>query len=156
MEETRRVISVIVMNEHGVLSRISGLFAGRGYNIDSLTVAPIPNTNFSRLTIVTSGSAKVLEQIVKQLHKLVPIYKVIESCEFVEKEMALVKIPLNERFDGLDAMLKAHNGVIANSGEDYIVVMVADDTSRVNNFLKAIKKYNPTDIVRGGSVAMDV
>ena len=156
MQETRRVISVIVMNEHGVLSRISGLFAGRGYNIDSLTVAPIPNTSFSRLTIVTSGSAKVLEQIVKQLHKLIPIYKVIESCEFVEKEMALVKIPLNERFDGLDAMLKAHNGTIANSGEDYIVVMVADDTSRVNNFLKAIKKYNPTDIVRSGSVAMDI
>ncbi len=156
MQEIRRVISVIVMNEHGVLSRISGLFAGRGYNIDSLTVAPVPNTNFSRLTIVTSGSTKVIEQIVKQLHKLIPTYKVIESCEFVEKEMALVKIPLNERFDGLDAMLKAYNGTIANSGEDYIVVMVADDTIRVNNFLKAIKKYNPTDIVRGGSVAMDI
>lgn len=156
MQEIRRVISVIVMNEHGVLSRISGLFAGRGYNIDSLTVAPVPNTNFSRLTIVTSGSTKVIEQIVKQLHKLIPTYKVIESCEFVEKEMALVKIPLNERFDGLDAMLKAYNGTIANSGEDYIVVMVVDDTIRVNNFLKAIKKYNPTDIVRGGSVAMDI
>ncbi|MFV0480996.1 MAG: acetolactate synthase small subunit [Campylobacteraceae bacterium] len=152
----RRVISVIVTNEHGVLSRISGLFAGRGYNIDSLTVAPIPNTEFSRLTIVTSGNKRVLEQIVKQLHKLIPIYKVIESGEFVEKEMALVKIPLNERFDGLDAMLKAYNGVIANSGEDYIVIMVADDTNRIANFLKAVKKYNPLDIVRGGSVAMDI
>jgi acetolactate synthase-1/3 small subunit len=156
MEEIRRVISVIVINEHGVLSRISGLFAGRGYNIDSLTVAPIPGSNLSRLTIVTSGSARVLEQIVKQLHKLIPIYKVIESGEFVEKEMALVKIPLSERFDGLDAMLKAYNGTIANSGEDYIVVMVADDAPRIANFLKAIKKYNPSDIVRGGSVAMDV
>jgi acetolactate synthase-1/3 small subunit len=156
MEGIRRVISVIVLNEHGVLSRISGLFAGRGYNIDSLTVAPIPNTNLSRLTIVTSGNERVLEQIVKQLHKLIPTYKVIESGEFVEKEMALVKIPLNERFDGLDAMLKAYNGVIANSGEDYIVVMVADDTARVAGFLKAVKKYNPTDIVRSGSVAMDI
>lgn len=156
MEEIRRIISVIVLNEHGVLSRISGLFAGRGYNIDSLTVAPIPNTNLSRLTIITSGSAKVLEQIVKQLHKLIPTYKVIESGEFVEKEMALVKIPLGERFDGLDAMLKAYNGTIANSSEDYIVVMVADDTARVTNFLKSIKKYNPTDIVRSGSVAIDI
>jgi acetolactate synthase-1/3 small subunit len=156
MEEIRRVISVIVSNEHGVLSRISGLFAGRGYNIDSLTVAPIPNTNLSRFTIVTFGSAKVLEQIVKQLHKLIPTYKVIECGEFIEKEMALVKIPLNERFDGLDAMLKAYNGTITNSGEDYIVVMVADDTTRVAGFLKAVKKYNPTDIVRGGSVAMDI
>ncbi len=154
--ETRRVISVIVLNEHGVLSRISGLFAGRGYNIDSLTVAPVPNTNLSRLTIVTSGNAKVLEQIVKQLHKLIPTYKVIESGEFVEKEMALIKIPLKESFDGLDAMLKAYNGTIANSGEDFIVIMIADDAPRVANFLKAVKKYNPTEVVLSGSVAMDV
>jgi acetolactate synthase-1/3 small subunit len=156
MMETRRVISVIVLNEHGVLSRISGLFAGRGYNIDSLTVAPVPNTNLSRLTIVTSGNARVLEQIVKQLHKLIPTYKVIESGEFVEKEMALIKIPLSENFDGIDAMLKAYNGTIANSGEDFIVIMVADDAARVSNFLKAVKKYNPIEIVRGGSVAMDI
>jgi len=156
MMETRRVISVIVLNEHGVLSRISGLFAGRGYNIDSLTVAPVPNTNLSRLTIVTSGNARVLEQIVKQLHKLIPTYKVIESGEFVEKEMALVKIPLHENFNGLDAMLKAYNGTIANSGDDFIVVMVADDAQRVTNFLKAIKKYNPIEMVRGGSVALDI
>jgi acetolactate synthase-1/3 small subunit len=110
MEHIRRVLSVIVLNEDGVLSRISGLFAGRGYNIDSLTVAPIPKTNLSRLTIVTSGSTPVLEQIVKQLHKLIPTYKVIESGQFVEKEMALVKIPLSEDFNGLDAMLKAYNG----------------------------------------------
>jgi acetolactate synthase-1/3 small subunit len=156
MENARKVVSVVVLNEDGVLSRISGLFAGRGYNIDTLTVAPVPNTNLSRLTIVTSGNSRVLEQIVKQLHKLIPTYKVIESSEFVEKEMALVKIPLKEDFNGLDAMLKAYNGTIANSGEDFIVVMVADDSNRVENFLKAIKKYNPTDMVRGGSVAMDV
>jgi acetolactate synthase I/III small subunit len=157
MEEyARRVLSVVVLNEDGVLSRISGLFAGRGYNIDTLTVAPVPNTNLSRLTIVTSGNSRVLEQIVKQLHKLIPTYKVIESNEFVEKEMALVKIPLNEDFNGLDAMLKAYNGTVANSGDDFIVLMVADDAKRVENFLKAVKKYNPVDIVRGGSVAMDI
>lgn len=156
MENVRRVLSVIVINEEAVLSRISGLFAGRGYNIDSLTVAPVPNTEFSRLTIVTSGNQRVLEQIVKQLHKLIPTYKVIESEEFVEKEMALVKIPLNENFNGLDAMLKAYNGTIASSGETYVVVMVADDANRIDNFLKAIKKYNPIEMVRGGSVALDV
>lgn len=152
----RRVISVIVLNEHGVLSRIAGLFAGRGYNIDSLTVAPIPESEFSRLSIVTSGDERVLEQIVKQLHKLIPTYKVIESGEFVEKEMALVKIPLNESFAGLDAILKAYNGSIVNTNENYIAVMVADDTTRIEGFLKTIKKYNPTDIVRGGSVLMDI
>jgi len=156
MENTRRVLSVIVLNEEAVLSRISGLFAGRGYNIDSLTVAPVPNTNLSRLTIVTNGNTKVLEQIVKQLHKLIPTYKVIEAAEFVEKEMALVKIPLNENFNGLDAMLKAYNGTIASSGENFIVIMVADDAKRIDNFLKAVKKYNPSEMVRGGSGALDV
>jgi len=155
-KEIRRVLSVIVTNEDGVLSRISGLFAGRGYNIDSLTVAPVPKTDFSRLTIVTFGNQRVLEQIVKQLHKLIPTYKVIESGEFVEKEMALVKIPLDEDFNGLDAMLKAYNGTIANSGADFIVIMVADNAGRIENFLKAINKYNPIDTVRSGSVAMDV
>ena len=154
--EIRRVLSVIVTNEDGVLSRISGLFAGRGYNIDSLTVAPVPETDFSRLTIVTNGNQRVLEQIVKQLHKLIPTYKVIESGNFVEKEMALVKIPLNENFNGLDAMLKAYNGTIADSGENFIVVMIADNAKRVDNFLKAVKKYNPMQIVRSGSVAMDI
>ena len=152
----RRVISVIVLNEHGVLSRISGLFAGRGYNIDSLTVAPIPESDFSRISIVTSGEERVLEQIVKQLHKLIPTYKVIESGEFVEKEMALVKIALNENFAGLDGVLKAYNGSIVNTDENCIVVMVCDDASRVDNFLKTVKKFNPTDIVRGGSVLMDL
>lgn len=156
MENMRRVLSVMVTNEDGVLSRISGLFAGRGYNIDSLTVAPIPDTIFSRLTIVTSGDQRVLEQIVKQLHKLIPTYKVIESANFVEKEMALVKIPLNEDFSGLYMMLKAYNGTVASSGDNFIVIMVADDSNKVDNFLKAIKKYNPMEIVRGGSVALDI
>ena len=75
----RRVISAIVLNEHGVLSRIVGLFSGRGYNIDSLTVAPIPQSEFSRVTITTSGDARVFEQIVKQLHKLIPTYKLLNT-----------------------------------------------------------------------------
>lgn len=156
MSANRKVISVIVTNEHGVLSRISGLFAGRGYNIDTLTVAPIPNTQFSRFTIVTSGNDKVFEQIVKQLHKLIPTYKVIESQDFVEKEMALVKIPLAANLSGLDALLKAYNGTVANSGENYLILMVADDSDRVKQFLKAVKKFSPTQVVCGGSVAMEL
>jgi len=154
--EMRKVISVIVMNEDGVLSRISGLFAGRGYNIESLTVAPIPDTKFSRFTIITRGSKRVIEQITKQLHKLIPVYKIIENDEFVEKEMALVKIPLDVDLNGLDAMLKAYNGVVANSGADYLILMVADDANRVANFLKAVKRFNPLSVMRGGSVAMEI
>lgn len=152
----RRLISVIVLNEHGVLARISGLFAGRGYNIDSLTVAPIPDSEFSRLSIVTSGDERVLEQIVKQLHKLIPVYKVIEDSKFIQKEMVLVKIPLSEDFSGLEAMLKAYNGSITDTSADFVVVMAVDESARIEDFLKALKKFNPTDIVRGGSVLMDV
>lgn len=152
----RKVLSVIVLNEHGVLSRIVGLFSGRGYNIDSLTVAPLENKEFSRINIVTSGNEKTFEQIVKQLHKLIPTYKVIESEKFIDKEMALVKIPLNENLGGLDAVLKAYNGTIANSNENFLFLMVADDANRIDNFLKTIKKYNPSDIVRSGSVLMEI
>lgn len=152
----RRVLSVIVLNEHGVLSRIVGLFSGRGYNIDSLTVAPLENKEFSRINIVTSGNERTFEQIVKQLHKLIPTYKVIESEEFIDKEMALVKIPLNENLGGLDAVLKAYNCTIANSNENFLFLMVADYANRIDNFLKTIKKYNPSDIVRSGSVLMEI
>lgn len=152
----RRLISVIVLDEHGVLSRISGLFAGRGYNIDSLTVAPIPGTNMSRLSIVTKGDKKVIEQIVKQLHKLIPIYKVIEDADFIEKEMALIKIPLSDNLSGLDAVLKSYNGSIANSDEKTLMIMACDDASRIENFIKTMRRYDPIDIVRSGSVVMDI
>ena len=152
----RRILSVIVLNEHGVLSRVVGLFSGRGYNIDSLTVAPLCNKEFSRINIVTSGDERVFEQIVKQLHKLIPTYKVIENEEFIDKEMALVKIPLSENLGGLDAILKAYNGIIANSNENFIFLMVVDDYKRIENFLKTIKKYNPSDVVRSGSVLMEI
>ena len=72
-ETTRQVISVVVLNEHNVLSRIVGLFSARGYNIDSLTVAPIMESQYSRMTIVTTGDKRVIDQIVKQLNKLIPV-----------------------------------------------------------------------------------
>lgn len=157
MQIERRVISVVVLNEHGVLSRISGLFAGRGYNIDSLTVAPIPNTDYSHVSIETQGNKRVLEQIVKQLLKLIPVLKVTEHEmeKTIEKEMAMVKFPINESLSDIDSLCRSYNGKIANVGEDFIVGMVADEPHRVSNFLRAIKKYNPKEIVRSGVVAME-
>lgn len=155
MNNIRRVISVIVLNEHGVLSRISGLFAGRGYNIESLSVAPLPNTNLSRLTIVTDGDERVFEQIVKQLHKLIPIYKVIQDCNFIEKESVLVKISVTENLAGLDALLKSYNGTITDSDDNFLILLACDNPTRIDGFIKTIKKYNPVDIVRAGCVAME-
>ncbi len=151
----RRVISVIVLNEHGVLSRITGLFAARGYNIETLTVAPIPESKYSRLTIVTSGSPRVIEQIIKQLHKLIPVYKVIEHSELVEKEMVMAKIPLEERLSDVEALCRAYNGNIVNIGKDTAIIMAADEPSRIKNFIEALKRFNPKEIVRSGVVAIE-
>jgi acetolactate synthase-1/3 small subunit len=154
-ENIKRVISVIVINEASVLSRVTDLFSARGYNINSLTVAPIPDTKYSRLTIVTQGSVRVIEQIVKQLHKLIPVLKVYDHEDFVEKEMALVKFSCDENISDIAALCDAYNGKIANASEDAIIAMVADEPKRVDNFLKVIKRYNPKEIVRSGAVALE-
>jgi len=155
MEQARRVISVIVLNEASVLSRIAGLFSGRGYNIESLTVAPIPDSKYSRITIVTAGSIKVVEQIIKQLHKLIPVLKVYEHADLVEKEMAMVKIPLSESISDIEALAHAYDGKIVNVGSDTMIVMVADEPMKVGHFLEAIKRFHPKEIVRSGSVALE-
>ena len=155
MSAVRRVISVLVENESSVLSRISGLFAGRGYNIETLTVAPVPDSNHSHITIATKGDAKTLEQITKQLHKLVPVYKVIEHNEMVEKEMVLIKFPIEQNLADIQVLCGAYNGGIVNVGEEMIIGMVADEPNRVKHFIEASKRYNPIEIVRGGVVAIE-
>ncbi len=155
MFNERRIISVEVVNEHGVLARIAGLFAGRGYNIETLTVAPVPHTNLSRVTIETSGNKKVLEQIVKQLHKLISTYKVIEHQEMVEKEMVLVKVPITSALSDIDTLAKAYNGRIVNVDEESAILLAADEPKRIEGFLRAIKIFNPKEIVRGGIVAIE-
>ena len=151
----RRVISVIVINEASVLSRVTDLFSGRGYNITSLTVAPIPNSKYSRLTIVTSGSIRVMEQITKQLHKLIPVLRVYEHADLVEKEMALVKFPVTENITDINTLCQTYNGKIVNVGENVIIAMIADEPKRVENFLQVIQRYNPKEIVRRGAVALE-
>jgi len=151
----RRVVSVIVVNEASVLSRITNLFSGRGYNITSLTVAPIPESKYSRLTIVTAGSVRVIEQITKQLHKLIPVLRVYEHEDIVEKEMALVKFPISENITDIDTLCQAYNGKIVNVGENVVIAMVADESARIEHFLKAIKRFNPKEIVRSGAVALE-
>jgi acetolactate synthase-1/3 small subunit len=151
----RRVVSVIVVNEASVLSRITNLFSGRGYNITSLTVAPIPDSKYSRLTIVTSGSVRVIEQITKQLHKLIPVLRVYEHADLVEKEMVLIKFSITENLSDISILCEAYNGKIVNVGENVVIAMITDEPKRVDNFLHIIKKYNPKEIVRSGAVALE-
>ncbi len=155
MQKVRRVISVIVMNESSVLARVTSLFAGRGYNIDSLTVAPIPGSELSHITIVTKGSNKVIEQIIKQLHKLIPTLKVIEHEEMVEKEMVLIKFPIDENLSDIAALCSAYNGGIVNVGVDMVIAMASDEPVRIRHFIEAAQRYSPCEVVRGGVVAIE-
>ena len=155
MKVERRIISVIVQNEHSVLARITGLFVVCGYNIETLTVAPIPDSNMSRLTMETRGNVRVIEQIIKQLHKLIPTYKVIEHEEMIEKEMVMMKFPINESLSNIQALCQAYNGGIANVSSQHIITMVADEPKRVKHFIEAAQRFHPVEIVRGGVVAME-
>jgi len=96
---TRHIISVLVENEAGALSRIAGLFSARGYNIESLTVAPTEDASMSRMTIVTSGSEDVVEQITKQLNKLIEVVKVVDlsEAEHIERELMLIKVRAGQK-----------------------------------------------------------
>ncbi|HHH72982.1 MAG TPA: acetolactate synthase small subunit, partial [Sulfuricurvum sp.] len=119
------------------------------------TVAPIPESKYSRLTIATSGSVRVIEQIIKQLHKLIPVLRVYEHADLVEKEMALVKFPVTESLADIETLCNAYNGKIVNVGRDIIIAMVADEPRRVSHYLEAVKRFNPKEIVRSGTVALE-
>ena len=153
-KELKKSICINVINEHSVLARISGLFSARGYNIESLTTAPIPNT-LSRITIVTQGSAVVIEQIIKQLHKLIPVVSVVSNDDLLEKEAVLVKIPLSERLADIEVLCKAYNGKIVNANEKYIIVIATDKPNAISQFIAAIKTFNPKEIIRSGVIAME-
>ncbi|MCK9161280.1 MAG: acetolactate synthase small subunit [Arcobacter butzleri] len=154
--EIRRVISVIVINEDSVLSRIIGLFSARGYNIESLTVAPVPQSDYSRMTIVTIGSKRVIDQIVKQLNKLIPVLKVNEHSDVIEKDTVLIKIPIDQDLSDVATLAATYKGSIQNVTEDAIVVSATDEPKRILNFIKVVqKRFNPIEIVRSGVVAME-
>lgn len=159
MKQGRRVISVNVLNEHSVLARISGLFAGRGYNIESLTVAPKPDngvdSGLSRITIVTRGDEKVLEQIIKQLHKLIPVLSVIEDDNMLEKETLLAKISIAEPLADVEVLCKAYNGRIANANEKFIIIVATDKPSRIDSLISALKRFKPKEIIRSGVIAIE-
>ncbi len=154
-EITRQVISVIVINEHNVLSRIVGLFSARGYNIDSLTVAPVEDTHYSRMTIVTTGDKRVIDQIVKQLNKLIPVLKVNEHKFLIEKDTVLMRFSIDSDLSDIDVLARAYNGSIQDVTDDSIIVSATDSSPRIMNFIKIMQKFNPLEVVRSGIVAME-
>ncbi len=154
-EVIRRVVSIIVLNEDNVLSRIVGLFSARGYNIDSLTVAPVPQTKYSRITIVTNGDRRVIDQIVKQLNKLIPVLRVNEHLNVIEKDTVLLKIPIEQNISDVEVIARAYHGSIQNVTQDAVIISATDEPARIANFISIMQKFNPLEVVRSGVVAME-
>jgi len=153
----RHTISVLVENEFGVLSRVAGLFSGRGFNIESLSVAETLDPTVSRITLVTCGEDQVLEQIEKQLNKLVCVIKVIDfvDTEHVERELVLIKVAADERTRGeLMGIVGIFRAKIIDVSPTSYVVEITGTEDKVNALIELLKPIGIKEIVRTGKVAM--
>lgn len=153
----RFVLSVLVENHAGVLSRVSGLFSRRGYNIDSLTVGETYNPNQSRMTIVVRGDEYILEQIEKQLSKLVEVISIVhcEPTETVVRELALIKVsaPGEKRGVILETanIYRAH---IVDVGIDSVIIEVTGSEDKIASLIRLLEPYGIKELVRTGLTAM--
>jgi acetolactate synthase-1/3 small subunit len=153
----RHTISVLVENKFGVLTRVAGLFSGRGYNIDSLNVAPTHDSTASRMTIVTHGDDATVEQIVKQLNKLPDVLKVqnFRGGEFVDRELVLVKV-------GVDSKSRAEvmqitdifRAKIVDVQPKSLTIEITGNDSKVEKFLDLMSTFGVQEITRTGKAAM--
>lgn len=150
-------ISVLVSNEVGVLSRIVDLFSGRGYNIESLTVAPTLDNIYSRVTIVTPADDDVIEQICKQLNRLIPVIKVANLTigEAIEYEIGLIKVGVSDeqRPEFMNVVAQASATIMDVSDKVY-TVKIDGDEKKVQTFVELIKPYGIKEFVRSGKVAI--
>jgi|SRR5271165_6842001 len=151
-------ISVQVENEFGVLARVAGLFSSRGYNIESLTVNEDPlDPTLSRITLVTSGDEQVLEQINKQLNKLVSVIKVTDfkEIEAVDREMVLIKVAVDERNRSeLDAIVAAFRAHVVDIGPKSTTIEVTGDHNKIRAFFGLVRPLGIREMVRSGKIAM--
>jgi len=150
-------ISILVENEFGVLARVVGLFSGRGFNIESLSVASTLDPSLSRITLVTSGDDQIVEQITKQLNKLVCVIKVIDfqDSASVEREMALIKVAIDERTRAelLNIVNIFRAKVIDVDPRSYIIEITGAE-EKIAAFLNLLRPLGVKEIVRTGKVAM--
>ncbi|GMR18737.1 MAG: acetolactate synthase small subunit [Gammaproteobacteria bacterium] len=149
----RHIISILLENESGALSRVAGLFSARGYNIESLTVAPTEDASLSRMTLVTSGSDRVVEQITKQLNKLIDVVKLIDLVEneHIEREISLIKVraAANGR-DEITRMVEVFRGRILDVTDTSYTIELTGSYSKIDAFLKAVPNDSIIEVVRSG------
>jgi acetolactate synthase-1/3 small subunit len=149
----RHIISILLENEAGALSRVAGLFSARGYNIETLTVAPTEDLSLSRLTIVTSGSDEVIEQITKQLNKLIDVVKVVDLSEaaHIERELMLIKVRASGKDrEEIKRMADIFRGRIIDVTESNYVIELTGSGSKLDAFIQAIDADLILETVRTG------
>ena len=153
----KHTLSVLVQNEAGVLSSLSGLFSGRGYNIESLTVAPTIDNEYSRVTIVTSGDEKVIEQICKQLHRLIYTLKVAEisTDNSVSRELVLLKVTAkDEDRSEILRIAEIFEAKIVDVSPKTYTLQIVGDQSKVQAVIELLRPLGIKEIVRSGLVAI--
>jgi len=150
----RRIISVLLENEAGALSRVAGLFSARGYNIESLTVAPTDDPSLSRMTIVTGGTDSIIEQITKQLNKLVDVVKLIDLTEgqHIERELMLVKVVAagSEQREEVKRLVDIFRGRIIDVTESTYTLELTGNGDKVDAFVQALSQVEIIEVVRSG------
>jgi acetolactate synthase-1/3 small subunit len=153
----RQVLNVLVENQCGVLARVAGLFSGRGFNIKSLSVAETLDPTLSIMTIVTEGDERVLEQITKQLNRLIPVVKVIEvgTKPHVERELILVKVDAKPENRGeILRIVEIFRGKIVDVSPKTYTIEMTGDEEKINAFLELLKPIGIKEMARSGLIAL--
>jgi len=156
-KDKRHILSMLVDNQPGVLSRVAGFFSGRGFNIDSLCVSETTDPVISRITLVAMGDMAVLEQIKKQLNKLINVIKVLDftDVEYVERETALVKVRAKpEHRAEILRMADIFRSRVVDVGSEFYTVEITGNEGKINAFLKLVKPMGIKEIARTGVVAL--
>ena len=152
----KRVLAMLVENKPGALARVVGLFHQRGYNIESLNVAPVDDCSYSRLTVTTRGSESAVEQIMKQINKLIDIIKVADLTEgdHHELELALIKVNKVADISSLKKIIKPLDGKILKNTDSDCVISITGTSIDINQLLKNLKKYKIIETVRTGTIGL--
>ena len=153
----RHIISAVVENKPGVLAHIAGLFAGRGFNIDSLAVGETEDENRSRMTVVVKGDDAVLEQVRKQLSKIIDVIKVSDfsDVDFVERDLALVKVAVKpEKRGEVFEIAEVFRGKVVDIGAKYLTLEISGPEKKIEAFVDLMKPYGIREVVRTGRIAI--
>ncbi|AHG60150.1 acetolactate synthase small subunit [Buchnera aphidicola] len=154
----RRILSILLENESGALSRVIGLFSQRGYNIETITVAPTEDATLSKMTIQTVGDEKAIEQIEKQLHKLIDVLRVVQinQSSYIEREIMLLKVQMNNyRKDDIKHVTEIFRGQIVDITSTTYILQLSGTTKKLDSFLKIIRNISEViEVTRSGIVGI--